>query len=735
MGNSIPQDKLFLMAQAELQKQPQYKFHIPPSVLQAKIQELSNLSEKDIQTKISEYFTPEGEVKEGWGLMGLELNPMQQMKEIVKANEKQQPQQPTVSKQRTSYSGNDNRKFAAKFLLNNALTAEAKLDNYRNSFGYISSDAVYHGLSNIGDWTWDTITGRDDFKGYHEKSDEVSKEISALKNLGNVTTTRVEFEKQFKEIYGIEFNQEAFDKLEKADNELNNLNANEALSKYLQVGIEKITNTQNINDLGFELNAYLNPLFGNINKTQEFINNLKKDCKSEEEFKAKVLETLNTSKDSIDKNVNDILFKTTREQLEANYKEAYKNAMGDYHSSEDIDKFIETSQRNAMLTETAIIIASSVLTMGSSTVQGLGAKAVTKFGAKAGGHIFKAGMTAATASLSSVETVASALTSKDGLTEAKLSEAGSQLKSGLIFGAFGAYVSGPIGDKVVGFLKSNPKITSTIMQKAFSAVGFGTEVSVDALFELGLRGGDIKSLFVENAEGEALGRMMNMILGGRAHQASKSILENISIKQDMDADGTPKYSVVQDGKVLFETKDQSQVLAGLTSIAAEANGVKIEDIETPIKPQGQAETKTSNTEPLTRESVQQMKQEGRNVTSMPDGTVIEYINGKAVEIGKIDNTKQNVDFPTVKQEENAQTPQTSISERLNSASNREDFVALRDEIKAMEPSEEKTKLMEEYSRKYTEYTMKQNGNNPDNYDPKNVNLGVKNMLIAVEKYY
>jgi len=640
---------LYQMAEAELRKLPQFKNSIAPIptyLIKIKIDEFNRLKPEELQQKINEYFSSTENKPKGWAVFGLELS------------DKQNQNKPTQVTQYKSQNGkispNDKnvREFAANLLLNNIVNANEKLENYRNGFGYISSDAVYHGLSNIGDWTWDAFTGRDDFKGYHEKSNDLAKQKTMLQELTNLTSTKIEFEKKFKEIFGIDFDIEAFQNLQQASDDLNKLNTYEALSNRFKNSIDVIN--KNEGEFNFvSAMALVGPLFGNnMIKANEFVSNLEKDCSTDEEFKEKLIAVLSNAKNEADRNVAMISVKTPREHLEANYKQAYKNAMGDYHSSDDIDKFIEVSQRNTMYTEMAIIIASSTLTMGSSAVQGLGAKAVTKFGAKAGGHIFKAGMTAATASLSSVETVVSGLTSKDGLTSAKLSEAGEQLKSGLIFGAFGAYVSGPIGDKVVSLLKSNPNITSSIMQKVFSGVGFGTEITADALFELGLRGGDIETLFAENASGEALGRFMNMILGGRAHHASKALLDNISLKQDIDTDGKPKYSVIQDGKVVFETKDSNELVAGITSIAAEAQGLKIDDLDTKEQSAKQStETIETTSQPLTRESVQEMKQSGRNVTTMPDGTVVEYINGRAVEIGKVEGVRTKQEYKPPKTEE------------------------------------------------------------------------------------
>ena len=113
-------------------------------------------------------------------------------------------------------------------------------------------------------------------------------------------------------------------------------------------------------------------------------------------------------------------------------KTAYKLAMGDYKSDEIISNYIHTSQMNAMLSETALVIAGSMLTAGSKVVMNLGNKAVTKLGAKAGSQVLKAGMTAAMASAPAVETVVGGLTSREGMTVEKGEQAWEELKNGLI---------------------------------------------------------------------------------------------------------------------------------------------------------------------------------------------------------------------------------------------------------------------------------------------------------------
>ena len=572
MSNSISNTQLYQLAQAELRKTSKYKTgSIPEIEIQAKITELSKLSNWEIQAKLNDYFKAQTQEKDGWAIFGLEINQTQQT-----SNKKQTTQ--NNNQNSIILNEPDTRAFAINLLSNNANNALQAVKNYHNSIGYLSFDAVAQGITIIGDVLFDTLTGRNDYLPLIEQETNIENEIFKLDQLKNHTTSRANFNKGFKDLYGIEFNAEAFQNLQKANNELIQLNSYEALENYFDTGIKEIEK-ENLNNAGFKVNSILNPIFNNPIKTQEFINNLKNDCKTDEEFKTKIIETLANAKTQATKAKDEILKTTNRETLENNYKLAYKEAMGNYHSEEIVQQYLQTQQTNAMLTETALVMATSMLTMGSSAVQNLATQATTSLGTKIGGQVVKASMTAATASLPAAETVISGLTSKNG--KVNLEMAGEQLKNGLIYGSFGTFVSAPLGDKLVSLLKSNPKITSTIMQKIFSGAGFGTEVSLDALFELGISSGEMGQLFKENAQGELLGRFMHMLLGGQAHHATKGLMTDVTLKQDLDANGKTVYTLSLEGKTLYQTDSPEKIIAGIASMTGEAQGLKVKDIETP----------------------------------------------------------------------------------------------------------------------------------------------------------
>jgi len=90
----------------------------------------------------------------------------------------------------------------------------------------------------------------------------------------------------------------------------------------------------------------------------------------------------------------------------------------------------------------------------------------------------------------------------------------------------------------------------------------------------------------------------------------------------------------------------------------------------------------------------QIDAQGNRVRVNDDGTVV-----------RIDENGNEIDDAIVR---NTDSEQLSITDRLTTASSREEFVAIRDEIKAMPAGAEKTALQQEYLRKYNEFSRKYN---------------------------
>ena len=276
---------------------------------------------------------------------------------------------------------NQAREDAVNILSGIANTAYSKVKGYHDSIGYISFDAVWQGLNVIGDGLFDSITGRNDFGTVFEYEDGLQYEINKLNQLKSKTKKQNEFAKEFKNLYGIDFNPEAFKKLGEVNSQLNELNTCEALSKYFEFGIEKIKGTDFDS---FEPAALLSPILGNDAKA--YIDNLRQECQNDAELKEKLTQILEEAKNEADNKAKSF----NREELEGSFKTAYKDAMGEYNADEITEKYITSSKTNAMLLETAAIIGTSFLTAGSATVLMLKNKAVKTLGTIAGKQVVKA---------------------------------------------------------------------------------------------------------------------------------------------------------------------------------------------------------------------------------------------------------------------------------------------------------------------------------------------------------
>ena len=263
----------------------------------------------------------------------------------------------------------------------------------------------------------------------------------------------------------------------------------------------------------------------------------------------------------------------------------------------EIESFVSNAQMSTMIIEMAVTMYLMGAAGASETVTNIAGKATAKVATKLGTsaaqkvvqHGVKAAFTTAGAMIAPAETLASGLTSKNGITEQTLEMAGEQAKSGLIFGAFGAYVSAPLGDKLVSILRANPNVTSALLQKVFSGAGFATEVGLDAVFEMAISDGDFSSLLAENAGGEVMGRVMQMLVGGQAHRAAKQVMEGIKLEQRVEADGSTTYLVKDDnGNICYETQKPEEVIAGMLATAEGVNkGVnETGSLDQPATPHG-----------------------------------------------------------------------------------------------------------------------------------------------------
>ena len=550
---------------------------------------------------------------------GIHKNP-----ELVKTSAPQWAQEDIVIREQT-----------IDILLNNAQTALSMIESYHAGIGYISADAFVQGMNVLGDVSWDLLTGRQDFVTVFEQEKGLAHEIETLKKLKSKTKSPIEFAKEFKKLYGVEFKPENFKRLSEVSQQLNELNAYSGLDKYFAFGIEKLKDAD-MNSL--DPAAYLAPVFGNNPLlAQEYINELKSECESDDELREKLISILVESKKETESKL--ALLEPSRSRLESEFKSAYKSAMGDYKSDEIVEEYINIQRMNAMGTKVAGTIALSFFAMGSSTVMKMGSKVISKLGVRAGNQVVKAGKTGTMAAVPAAETVVGGFTSKSGMTLEKGEQALEVFKNGLMFGAFGTFVSGPFGNVISKVLSKNPKIFSQIVASHKFSLGAGAaaETSADVLFDRLVTDLSFKESLAQNG-------IMNfgmMFVGARMHRGMQLPDADLSqVKIEKMRDGS--FNLKANGKVFFKAK---------------------------------------------------------NADELAVATLV--LGGKS----KVENVTE----PTVSNTGRQETPEKSnLTTRLNQAVSREDFAAIRDEIKSMPDSEEKKFLQEQYVKKYREFSAQNN---------------------------
>ncbi|MGN1154077.1 MAG: hypothetical protein ACI4S3_08605, partial [Candidatus Gastranaerophilaceae bacterium] len=260
--------------------------------------------------------------------------------------------------------------------------------------------------------------------------------------------------------------------------------------------------------------------------------------------------------------------------IKERYKTQYKNVYGVDYIKDDIESTLADGAMTTGTIKMGIVITTSILLGGSSLIANAGKSLATKLSPQLAQQAIKLGMSFGSIAESYGLELLDAMTSKEGLTEEKHDQIIEGQKASLPFIIFGTYASGPIGGKVKDFFNTTSGVGANILSKAFTnSSGFVSEVSADAVFELLTRGGQAGEIFGENAQGEAFGRFMNMIIGGRNHAAAKNALKGVNIYQRKMSDGSVEYYAQNSKGQVFRTKNPDDIVAGLLATVAEKSGV------------------------------------------------------------------------------------------------------------------------------------------------------------------
>lgn len=326
-----------------------------------------------------------------------------------------------------------------------------------------------------------------------------------------------------------------------------------------------------------------------------YITQISEGIASKEELKEKFLNVLSDIEIQAEKLYKEQLGGKSFAQYELEYQKAYQSTLGGENPKDMVEGWVNRQKQGAQFVKMAAIIATTTLTGGSNLVATGQAKLMQTVGTNLAKQIVKLGMTSYGVGVGVALDYANAIGSQTGLTDEKNQEILTNAKHMLPYAFFGAYVSGPLGDKIASALKTGgtnavmPKILDNAFSKGATSAGFASEVGLDVLFELAISNGELVDVITGNATGEAQGRMLNnffqMLIGGRAHGASKIAIQN-ALKQAGLADC--KVAKTEDGKFeLISPNGQKQkfdsveeIVAGTIAKTAEVtSGAKVEEVD------------------------------------------------------------------------------------------------------------------------------------------------------------
>jgi len=452
----------------------------------------------------------------------------------------------------------------------------------------------------------------------------------------------------------------------------------------------------------------------------------------------------------------------TFDEIKGEYNQQYKEMYGvDFVPDELNDKINDAKATGGMVKIAAITVVSILITKSPAMTEIMGAAAgseavtgasaafirtlVSKYGQTVVQQGIKFAMTTGTLATDVGLTLLNQVTdNREGI---QWDEVGEAAKGSAKYIYFGAYVGSPLAQAVsqkIGSLGlagklmtggakttqgaittttiSGEKLVQNFMNtsKSVLAKGGALATEIGAFSGLELATGDVDPTKVVGEQAEMLTqlKLMNNVLeymlGGKVHTAiqkanmeaaiEKSGVKNWTIKEIKTPKGT-QYMVEAGGAQIgrFDNaNDLASAMMGRVSMAlndiqggnTSANDEVGTKAKTTNKPSSSDNTPQTKTEPAKAPQSEGAKQE----ETKPEPTQ----QAKTETQPKADNQPEQQGAV----EDTAGKPKTpaDLSKALDSANSREDFVAIRDEIKKLPKGKEKQALIEKYQTKYREWS-------------------------------
>ena len=378
-------------------------------------------------------------------------------------------------------------RFLGDFLFNSSTAGLAEITDYNKNVGWANiTDRAVNGFK--------VLTGQEDRIALQNRLSEEQKESKKLKDIANKRPAV--FESMIERKYGVPYSHKNVEALKNKAEEYTRITAHHEKYQQLSQGLKELKNIireeQEYNQArknlkGPALAALTPPKTSSNQKFGEIMLNF---CNGDKGLLITYMQKLNADYSSRDEIVKD--YPNIVSNLETQMKTAYEKELNgkDYalytnefnsacqrvigrkDAKTAAKNFVENAKTQAAYTEIGLTIATSLLLPGSSAV-----KATAQ---KLGHQGVKAAMTFTMGAAPATLETLNAASSEAGFTDEKIDAIKEKFKNGMLYGSFGAYASGPLGQAVEKVLSKNPAAFSNIVSKTMAKT---SETTADVLFD------------------------------------------------------------------------------------------------------------------------------------------------------------------------------------------------------------------------------------------------------------
>ena len=487
----------------------------------------------------------------------------------------------------------------------------------------------------------------------------------------------------------------------------------------------------------------LNFCNGNQELVNEYIKNISARYTTRAEIEKHMPEIMDELLNKCESEYKDALGVKSYAQYENEYNIACKKVFGKEDSKKIAQNFVKNAKNQAAYTEIGLTIATSILLPQSSIVKNSFQKMAVQYGKKAAVSNLKSKMTFTMGAMPATLTTLNAATSEEGFTEQNIKEIKEKFKNGMLYGGFGAYASGPLGNAVSNILSKKPYLFSTAVSKS---IGTATETTADVIFDRITSDVEFKDSLKQNG-GFNLGMM---IAGGMIHK----YLNKLNVSNS----NTGEYIVKDNnGKTIFKSKDSNE-LAGFVMAQGLQRREKIkEQIQNGKKlnyhnlkiPRGQLSAPRAGFDETPKAYVDMIKNNKTELKNMCRS----YLNGEiddSILASKFENflaDKMNMPaYPEIKKLQNSRADGEFDATEMTITFDTEDmgrlskfFGTLMHEMHHFLQTKEilcNMSIDEYANRKAIDFVNKDKLNNPQKYDtPEKLNNRINSLTTATANTY